>query len=50
MSLIRKVLVTGGNGYVGNYILKTLASKHPDIECIGMSRRGTAREDATKNL
>ena len=34
-----KVLVTGGTGYIGNYITKILAASHPDIEIISMSRR-----------
>jgi nucleoside-diphosphate-sugar epimerase len=31
MSSVNKVLVTGSSGYVGNYILKTMAKAHPSI-------------------
>ena len=52
MSQIKRVLVTGGNGYVGNYFIKTMALRYPDIEVVGMSRRGTPRSDdpVTKQL
>jgi nucleoside-diphosphate-sugar epimerase len=39
-----KILVTGANGYVGNYVALTLAKKYPDVAVVGMSRRGTARD------
>ena len=44
MNKISKVLVMGGNGYVGNYVLKTMAKLHPEKAFIGMSRRGNQRE------
>ena len=47
MNNINRVLVTGGNGYVGNYIMKTFAQKYPDISIVGMSRRGEPREGET---
>ena len=52
MSQVKKVLVTGGNGYVGNYMLKTMAMQYPEIEMLGMSRRGEPRSDdpITKTL
>ena len=40
---LRKVLVTGSSGYVGNYLLKSIAKCNPTVACIGMSRSGTAR-------
>lgn len=46
----KKIMVTGSSGYVGNYIIKTLAKKHPDILVIGMSRSGLAREPETAKL
>jgi hypothetical protein len=44
MNKINKVLVFGGNGYVGNYVLKTFAQLHPEKALIGISRSGSARE------
>ncbi len=41
---VKKVLVTGANGYVGNFILKTMAKQYPTIQMLGMSRRGKLRE------
>ena len=41
---IKKVLVTGTTGYVGNYLLKAIAKANPSVACVGMSRRGTARQ------
>jgi len=35
----RKVLITGGTGYIGNYIIKVLAATHPEVLIISMSRR-----------
>jgi len=34
----RKVLITGGTGFVGTYVGKMIAATHPDIEVISMSR------------
>ena len=42
--------MTGGSGYVGNYIMKNLAKTYPSVQVIGMSRSGKAREPATENL
>lgn len=49
---VKKVLVTGSSGYVGNYLLKAIAKKYPAVECIGMSRSGVARkgEQTTNSL
>ena len=41
---MNRVLVTGANGYVGNFIMKTCAGKMPATQFLGMSRRGTLRE------
>lgn len=45
---IQKVLVTGATGYVGNYLLKSIARQYPSVQCIGLSRRGTVRKGETK--
>lgn len=37
--LHKKVLITGGTGYIGNYITKVLAATKPDIKIVSMSRR-----------
>jgi nucleoside-diphosphate-sugar epimerase len=42
----KKVLITGGTGYIGNYITKVLAATHPEILIISMSRRSI--EDQAK--
>lgn len=47
---MKKVMVVGSSGFVGNYVLKTLAMKYPDLEVVGMSRSGLAREQETANL
>ena len=36
---ITKVLITGGTGYIGNYISKILAATHPEITVYSLSRR-----------
>ena len=35
----KKVLITGGNGYIGNYITKMLASRRPDVLVVSMNRK-----------
>ena len=45
-----KVLVVGCSGFVGNFIMKTLARAHPEVAVIGMSRSGRAREPETASL
>ena len=47
MDGVKKVLVTGSSGYVGNYLLKSIARKHPALHCIGMSRSGAVRKGET---
>lgn len=37
--LKKRILITGGTGYIGNYITKVLAATRPDIQIISMSRR-----------
>ena len=41
--VVKKVLVTGSSGYVGNYLLKSIARRNPAVQCIGMSRSGKVR-------
>ena len=45
---VKKVLVTGATGYVGNYLLKAIARHNPAVQCLGMSRRGTVRAGETQ--
>ena len=47
-TVVKKVLVTGSRGYVGNYLLKNIAWKYPKIQCIGMSRSGRVRKGETR--
>ena len=50
MSKVNKVLVTGSSGYVANYIMKQLATSYPEIQVLGMSRSGRAREEYMRSL
>jgi nucleoside-diphosphate-sugar epimerase len=43
-------MIVGSSGFVGNYIMKTLAMKYPSVQVVGMSRSGRAREENTANL
>ena len=43
---MNKILITGSSGYVGNYILKTMATKYPHLSLVGMSRSAKARDPA----
>ena len=49
---MNRILITGGSGYVGNYILKTSALRYSNLEHLAMSRRGTLRQgdDITSRL
>lgn len=38
------MLVTGGTGYIGNYVTKMLAASHPEIRIMSMSRRSVAKQ------
>mgnify|MGYP001038917642 CR=1 FL=1 len=42
--------MTGSAGYVGNYIIRSLARKHPGVQVLGMSRRGTPRNASDPTL
>eukprot|EP00347_Sterkiella_histriomuscorum_P014571 403360372 len=46
----KKVLVTGSSGYVANYIIKSMARQYPQVQVIGMSRSGRARDEEVKAL
>lgn len=39
-----KVLVTGGTGFIGNYVTKILAASHPEMKVISMSRRSVDQQ------
>mmetsp|Transcript_33426 Transcript_33426/g.51310 ORF Transcript_33426/g.51310 Transcript_33426/m.51310 type:complete len:250 (+) Transcript_33426:14-763(+) len=39
MREIKRILVTGGTGYVGNNLTKMLAALHPKVEILSMSRQ-----------
>ena len=38
-----KILITGGSGYVGNYMIMTLSRRYPKVQIIGLNRSGKAR-------
>ena len=50
MSGVKKVLVVGSSGFVGNYMMYTLATRYPNIQVVGMSRTALPRDDATAKL
>jgi uncharacterized protein YbjT (DUF2867 family) len=43
-------MVVGSSGFVGNYMMFTLAKMYPHVQVVGMSRSGLPREDATARL
>ena len=47
---MKKIMVVGSSGFVGNYIMKSIAKKNPQLLVVGMSRSGRAREEETHNL
>ena len=47
---MKKIMVVGSSGYVGNYMMKTLARKYPQVAVVGMSRSAKAREEETAKL
>jgi nucleoside-diphosphate-sugar epimerase len=47
---MKKILVVGSTGKVGNYLMKTLAAKYPETAIVGMSRNGRARDEETARI
>jgi len=47
---MKKALITGSSGYVGNYTLKYMAQQCPDWFIYGMSRTGKMRDEEVKKL
>lgn len=47
---MKKILVVGSTGKVGNYLMKTLAAKYPETSIVGMSRYGRPRDEETARL
>ena len=41
---MKKILVVGSTGNVGNYMMKTLAKKYPQVAIVGMSRNALPRD------
>ena len=39
MAQVKKVLITGGTGYIGNFVTKMLAASYPEVHILSMSRR-----------
>lgn len=35
----KRILITGGNGYIGNYITKMIAYRSPEYLVISMNRK-----------
>lgn len=40
-----KIIITGGTGYIGNYITKVMAATKPDVLIIAMSRKGVCNDE-----
>jgi dTDP-glucose 4,6-dehydratase len=36
-SKVKRIVVTGGSGFIGNHICKMIAARHPKIEVISLS-------------
>ena len=47
---MKKILITGSSGYVGNSMMKTFAKLHPQVTVLGMSRSGTTTDKETQSL
>ncbi len=47
---VKKVLVVGSSGFVGNYMMFTLATRYPQVQVVGMSRTALPRDEATAKL
>ena len=47
---MKKILVVGSTGNVGNYMMKTLARKYPKAAIVGMSRNALPRDEETARL
>ena len=47
---MKKILVVGSTGNVGNYMMKTLARKYPHVAFVGMSRNARPRDEETAKL
>ena len=48
--LSKAVLVTGGSGYVGSFILKSLAARFPHYQLYALSRYGQPRDETIGKL
>ena len=46
----KAILVTGGSGYVGSFILKTLAARFPNYTLFSISRSGNVRDSAVGKI
>ena len=44
------MMVVGSSGFVGNYMMFTLAKRYPYIKVVGMSRSALPRDEATARL
>eukprot|EP00794_Sanderia_malayensis_P019890 gene19890-21832_t len=49
-SVSKKILVTGGSGYVGSFILKYLAAKYPTYQLYSLNRSGKTRDNKIAKL
>jgi uncharacterized protein YbjT (DUF2867 family) len=47
---MKKFLVLGSTGNVGNYMMKTLARKYPHMAFVGMSRNARGTDEETTRL
>ena len=47
---MKKILVLGSTGNVGNYMMKTLARKYSQVTFVGMSRNARPRDEETAKL
>ena len=47
---MKKILVVGSTGKVGNYLMYSLAKKYPQAAIVGMSRNRRPRDEETARL
>ena len=47
---MKKILVVGSTGNVGNCMMKILARKYPQVAFVGMSRNARPKDEETERL
>ena len=45
--MVKKIIVTGGSGFIGSYITKMLAATHPAVTVVSLSRQSVEKQIAS---